>query len=127
MSRDPFDPGRNLRRRPTWVYDEGAEPDYRFSFANERTFLAWIRTALALIASGVAVDVIGLSGEPGDARPLAALLVALGMGAALLAGVRWAQAERAMRLGQPLPGFLLVAVLPIGIAVAGVVLSALLW
>jgi hypothetical protein len=31
------------------------EPDYRFTFANERTFLAWIRTALALIAGGVAV------------------------------------------------------------------------
>jgi len=127
VSSNPSDPGRNLWRRPAWVYDKGAEPDYRFSFANERTFLAWIRTALALIASGVAVDVIGLSGEPGDARPLAALLVALGMGAALLAGVRWARAERAMRLGQPLPGFILVAVLPIGIAVAGVALSALLW
>ncbi len=31
------------------------EPDYRFTLANERTFLAWIRTALALIAGGVAV------------------------------------------------------------------------
>jgi putative membrane protein len=30
------------------------EPDVRFSFANERTFLAWNRTALALIATGIA-------------------------------------------------------------------------
>ena len=37
------------------------EPDYRFSFANERTFLAWARTALALLAGGVALDVISLS------------------------------------------------------------------
>ena len=33
---------------------EGKEPDARFSYANERTFLAWNRTALALIATGVA-------------------------------------------------------------------------
>jgi putative membrane protein len=31
-----------------------SDPDYRFSLANERTFLAWIRTALALVAGGVA-------------------------------------------------------------------------
>ena len=30
-------------------------PDYRFSLANERTLLAWLRTALALIAGGVAM------------------------------------------------------------------------
>jgi putative membrane protein len=35
---------------------QGQEPDYRFSLANERTFLAWIRTALAILASGVALD-----------------------------------------------------------------------
>lgn len=115
------------RRRPTWVYDEGEEPDYRFSFANERTFLAWIRTALALIASGVAIDVIGLPTGDDRARPLAVLLVALGIAAALLSGVRWARAERAMRLARPLPGFSLVVVLPLGIAIAGVVLGILLW
>jgi uncharacterized membrane protein YidH (DUF202 family) len=35
--------------------DDEQEPDYRFTLANERTFLAWIRTALALIAGGIAV------------------------------------------------------------------------
>ena len=35
--------------------DDGDEPDYRFTLANERTFLAWIRTALGLLAGGVAV------------------------------------------------------------------------
>ena len=38
--------------KPRW-YEEGEEPDYRFTLANERTFLAWLRTALALIAGGV--------------------------------------------------------------------------
>ena len=35
-----------------------AEPqvDYRFILANERTFLAWMRTALGLVAGGVALD-----------------------------------------------------------------------
>ena len=48
--------GRTGRRRPGWVYGRGHEPDVRFSLANERTFLAWIRTALALLAAGVALD-----------------------------------------------------------------------
>ena len=43
------------RRWPGRVFDVGDEPDPRFSLANERTFLAWIRTSLALIAAGVAV------------------------------------------------------------------------
>ena len=43
-------------RWPAFVYRAGDEPDYRFSFANERTFLAWIRTALALLAAGLATD-----------------------------------------------------------------------
>ena len=33
----------------------GHEPDYRFTLANERTFLAWIRTSLGLMAVGLAV------------------------------------------------------------------------
>jgi putative membrane protein len=38
------------RRR--W-YDEGVDPDRRYSLANERTFLAWIRTSLALVADAI--------------------------------------------------------------------------
>ena len=56
------------RRRPGWVYDEGAEPDARYSLANERTFLAWIRTALAVLAAGVALDALDLSLAPGSSR-----------------------------------------------------------
>ena len=43
------------RRWPRRVYDHGEDPDPRFSFANERTFLAWIRTGLGFLAAGVAV------------------------------------------------------------------------
>lgn len=35
---------------------EGKEPDYRFTLANERTFLAWVRTGLALLAGGLLLD-----------------------------------------------------------------------
>lgn len=126
MTDRPHDPDARPTRRPAWVYDQGTEPDYRFSFANERTYLAWLRTALALIAGGVAVDVLDID-DGGRGRPLAVALVLLGMGAAVLSGVRWAQAERAMRLGKPLPGFTLVAVLPLGLVLAALALGALLW
>jgi len=43
-------------RFPRWVYGAGDEPDARFSLANERTFLAWIRTSLALLAGSIAVE-----------------------------------------------------------------------
>lgn len=93
----------SVKRWPSWVYVEGEEPDYRFSFANERTFLAWIRTALALLAAGVALDVVDLSLTAGAQRWLAIILVGLGMASAAAAWVRWALCERAMRRMEPLP------------------------
>ena len=48
-------------RRPQWIYGVGEEPDYRFSLANERTFLAWVRTSLGLIGGGVAVEAFGVA------------------------------------------------------------------
>lgn len=51
---------------------EGCEPDYRFSLANERTFLAWIRTSIALLASGVVLEQFATRiGPPGIAVALA--------------------------------------------------------
>lgn len=110
------------KRWPQWVYGTGTEPDYRFSFANERTFLAWIRTALALLAAGVAVDVVNLSVGTRTQRGLAALLVALGLVAAVAAWFRWAAAERAMRTGAPLPAFGFGAVFTLCVAVGAIVL-----
>jgi putative membrane protein len=108
------------KRWPAWVYGSGEEPDYRFSFANERTFLAWIRTALALLAGGVALDAIDLS-IPGELKQgLAVLLVALGLVCALLSWLRWARAEQAMRRQQPLPASTLSALLTAAVGVAAV-------
>ena len=90
-------------RWPRWVYATGDEPDYRFSLANERTFLAWIRTALGFIAGGVALDAFDLTMNDTTQHALAALLVLLGLGCAVAAFLRWAVAERAMRRRRPLP------------------------
>jgi len=114
-----------LSRWPAWVYREGQEPDYRFSFANERTFLAWIRTALALLAAGVALDVVDLSIPAWAQHALALVLVGLALVAAAAAWLRWALAERAMRCRRPLPSFGFAAFLTLVLVVAGLLLAAL--
>ncbi|QWT42934.1 YidH family protein [Dickeya dadantii] len=83
---------------------QGSMPDYRFSLANERTFLAWIRTALAFLAGAVAIDQFAPTLAPPAVR--GGIAVFLSLAAALLAWMayrRWADNERAMRTGQALP------------------------
>jgi putative membrane protein len=94
---------RSDGRWPGWVYRGGAEPDYRFTFANERTFLAWIRTALALIAAGVAVDAFDLDLRAQTQEVVSVLLVLLGVMCGVSGWSRWARAEHALRRGLPLP------------------------
>ncbi len=112
------------RRWPGWVYDEGEEPDYRFSFANERTFLAWIRTGLALIAAGVAVDAFDLDMGRTTQDVIAATLVVLGAFCAVTAWWRWAAAERAMRRRRPLPAPTSTVVLAVAVLLLGSVVLA---
>jgi putative membrane protein len=111
-------------RRPRWVYDAGEEPDPRFSLANERTFLAWVRTALAMLAGGVALHALGLPETAWVRGALAVLLVVLGGLMTLFAMVRWARVERAMRTRSPLPAFSLGYLLT-GAVLIGAVLLAL--
>lgn len=94
--------------------------DYRFSLANERTFLAWIRTALALIAGGLAIVQLLDEVEP------AALRRALGVPLVLLGGLlgalsffRWQRNERAMHASEPLPRSIVPALLAVGATVGG--------
>jgi putative membrane protein len=91
-------------RRPEWVYGVGEEPDPRFSLANERTALAWMRTALALVGGGVAiVSVSSLASLP-KWSALFGAAACLGGGALALRAVgAWRRIERALRLRQPLP------------------------
>jgi inner membrane protein YidH len=108
------------------VREVGEQPDYRFSLANERTFLAGIRTALALLAAGVAVIQFLPGAIP---RPLRLILGLLLIGLALLLAAsshrRWRQVERAMRLGKPLPPSWTSWIIGTGLTVA-IVLAAVL-
>ena len=82
----------------------GEAPDYRFSLANERTFLAWIRTALGFLAAGVGLDQLAPDFATPLIREVLALLLCLFAGG--LAGygyLRWLSNEKAMRLKQDLP------------------------
>lgn len=91
-------------RRPRSVYDVGAEPDPRFSMANERTALAWVRTALALVAAGVGLTSLAEIADLPRSLDAVAAAACLGGGAlALRAVLAWRAAERALRLGRPLP------------------------
>jgi putative membrane protein len=82
----------------------GTEPDPRFTLANERTFLAWIRTSLALLAGGIAIEAFtaDLFLEP-VRKGLAVLLLLLGMMLSAGSAVRWLRVERSMRNRPPLP------------------------
>jgi putative membrane protein len=104
----------------------GRDPDVRFSYANERTFLAWNRTALALIAAGLAVTTLLPELELRWGRRLIGVpLIALGAVLAYTSYRRWEDNERAMRLGEPLPPSNLTKVLAIGIAVAAAVAAVI--
>lgn len=110
------------QRFPRFVYEGGSEPDPRFSLANERTFLAWVRTALALVAAGVALEAVAAPITPGLRMAVALLFVAMGVAAAVQGWVGWARTERALRRGQVLRGPSFGALLAVGLVLAAVLL-----
>ena len=91
--------------------------DYRFTLANERTFLAWIRSSLALIAAGVAV-VHYVPGPEVLRLSLGLLLIALGGLLSLLSFRSWSGNQLAMEEGRPLPGSVVPRVVAGALAVA---------
>jgi putative membrane protein len=93
------------RRWPRRVYAVGSEPDPRFSFANERTFLAWIRTGLGFVTAGVAVAAVAnLNHALGlEVRVAALVLVLCGLVCGVAAMTQWMGNERAIRLSRALP------------------------
>lgn len=102
------------------------EPDVRFTYANERTFLAWNRTALALIATGVAATQLLPSFEFDYGRRIIGVpLVVLGALVAIGAYRDWRANERAMRRDQPLPRSRLPEILGAGIVIVGIVAAVL--
>ena len=97
---------------------EEREPDYRFTLANERTFLAWIRTALGLLAAGVAVrQLVPPFDIPGATAVLAVGCVVLASVVAAGSYPRWRVVQRAIRAGVPLPRSRMIAGLAAGVLV----------
>jgi putative membrane protein len=113
---------------------DGTEPDYRFTLANERTFLAWQRTSLGLLAAAVAlVQLVPELAVPGARRLLGVGLAVLAILTSGMGLLRWQQADRAMRHGDPLPrqpspaylavGLLVVGLIALGLVIAKVVMG----
>jgi putative membrane protein len=113
---------RNVRLwfAPEHIREEGGTPDYRFSLANERTFLAWLRTALALIGGGFAVDQFLPDLRWGWRVGLALALLGAGVLCSLRALNHWVRCERAMRRGEDLPASRFPTLLSLVIAVVAV-------
>jgi putative membrane protein len=114
-------------RRPRSVYGFGAEPDPRFSMANERTALAWMRTALAFVAGGVGLtSVARIAGLSRLMDVVAAVLCVLGALLAVVAVLGWRRRELAMRLERPLPAPVVLPWLGALVAVVALVLAGYL-
>lgn len=111
-------------RKPTSVYGVGSEPDPRFSLANERTALAWLRTGLALVGGGVALTTLGTFADAGAFLDVIAAVACLAGGVlAVGALASWRRAERALRLKQPLPPPSALPILVGGVAVIGIAMA----
>lgn len=98
------------------------EPDYRFTLANERTFLAWQRTALGLLAAAVAVvQLVPEMTIHGARHVLGALLAVLAILTSAMGLLRWEQTDRAIRRGNPLPRHPTPAYLAVGLGLLGII------
>ncbi|MGJ0118422.1 YidH family protein [Williamsia sp. MIQD14] len=96
--------------------------DARFTLAAERTVLAWIRTALGLIAAGMAVLHVLPDFSSSGVRDVVGIgLIALGAGAAVAGGVRWRRTTVALRDGAPMPGPGHVWVVIVGVVVLSLI------
>ncbi len=107
--------------------DQGRQPDARFTMANERTFLAWSRTSLALVVGGLAIAQLlpPFAGVPWGRSAIATPLILLGAVLPVLSYLEWRtnqkSIERGARLGSSrLPGILAVTITVVALLAAAV-------
>ena len=106
------------------VTGNGVDP--RYSLANERTFLAWIRTSLGLLAGAAGLLAIDLSWPELAVQGLASLLAVVAGISACLAWARWRKVEDAITHDRPMPGsraHVILAVTVGAVAMAVVILA----
>ncbi|MFD8102303.1 YidH family protein [Nocardia fluminea] len=116
------------RRWPRSLYGSGSDPDPRFSLANERTFLAWVRTGLALIALAAAFDAMTHAMHAGQARLYAVGAAVLGVACCIESFRRWYCNERSLRAEQALGGGKSMLLLTGVLALLGLVtFGAVVW
>lgn len=115
------------RRFPKRLYSLGSEPDPEVSLANERTFLAWIRTSLALMVSGVALEALDVPIDPVLRLFAAIVFIVLSFVAAIQAWLGWFLTEKAIRNNEPLggPGLGLLLTAGVLIGLTAIVLGSL--
>ncbi|MEH0873931.1 DUF202 domain-containing protein [Pectobacterium cacticida] len=111
-------------KTPWWR--QGKTPDYRFSLANERTFLAWIRTALAFLAGAVGIDQFTVHLDPLLRQGLALLLVVCAALLGSLAYRRWVSNEKAMRQESDMPYTLMLPIVTLFITLIALALAAMI-
>ena len=110
------------------VKDEGGDPDPRVLLANERTMLAWTRTALALMAVGAAVTQLPSERDVPGAELVGLPLIVIGAAVGLMSQRTWRRRHDAIQAGSPLPPFgqpwlLVVALIAAAVIAAAVVLA----
>jgi putative membrane protein len=107
--------------------EQSGWPDYRFSLANERTFLAWVRTSVALLAGGAALlSVIPGLGPAWLQHVAGGILILLSTTVSLLAYRRWRDTDRAMREKRPLPAPYLLQIVSVGMVLLALLMLVML-
>lgn len=100
----------------------GTAPDVRFSYANERTFLAWNRTALAMVTAGLAItQLLPPFDIPGGRRMIGLPLIALGTVVSIASLLQWRRNELAMRRGEPLPPSVLPKLVAVVVGISALI------
>lgn len=121
------DNSQSTRPKGKW-WLAGKTPDYRFTLANERTFLAWIRTALALMAGAVGVEQFAPQISSAELRiGISMLLLVAASAMGFMAWRRWRRNEYAMRLENNLPYTRALVILAALMVFLAILLGVLLW